>query len=279
MDLEEYRRNSLETWQRMAPGWQRHRTFLWETTHQVGEWLVHALDPRPDHKVLELAAGLGDTGQTLARMLGDEGHLIVTDFSPKMVEAARQRGSELGARNVEYRVMDAENMDLEDDSIDDVLCRWGLMLMADPVSALRETRRVLKPGGRLAFSVWAGPESNPWAATPGLLLVERGHLPPPEPGAPGIFSMADRARIEELVKGAGFEDTKVRDMKLEWPFADFDEYWRFINELAGGIATVLAKLPEEEVREVRGALEERVAPFADGGGYRFAALTRNVVAS
>ena len=109
-----------------------------------------------------------------------------------MVEVARRRGAELGLENVDYRVIDAEQIELQADSVDGVLCQSGYMLMADPAAALSETRRVLRPGGRLALSVWGAPEQNPWASIGGRLLVERGHLPPPEPGAPGVFSMASR---------------------------------------------------------------------------------------
>ena len=84
-----------------------------------------------------------------------------------MVEAARGVGTELGLDNVEYRVLDAERMDLEESSVDDVVCRWGYMLMADPALAFAETRRVLRDGGRLAFAVWAAPDRNLWAAIPG----------------------------------------------------------------------------------------------------------------
>lgn len=90
-------------------------------------------------------------------------------------------------------------MDLEDDSVDGVLCRWGYMLMAEPETALRETRRVLRDGGGLALSVWAAPESNPWASVPGRLLREQTGAPPPDPTAPGIFAMADPERTRWLL--------------------------------------------------------------------------------
>jgi SAM-dependent methyltransferase len=279
MDLDEYRRLSYETWQVMASGWHRRRDFIWETTHKVGEWLVAALDPQPGDKVLELAAGLGDTGFTLARSLAGEGHIILSDFSPNMVEAARQRGTELGIRNVEYRVMDAEQMDLEDESVDDVLCRWGYMLMANPAAAFRETRRVLKPDGRVAFSVWGSPDKNLWAMLPGALLVERGHLPPPEPGAPGIFALSDKDRIKQLVKEAGFESLELHDLKLDWRFEDFDGYWRFLTELSGSVALVLERLSGEERGAVRGALQERLADFEHDGGYVLSGVTHNAVAA
>jgi SAM-dependent methyltransferase len=123
--------------------------------------------------------------------------------------------------------MDAEKMDLDDDSVDGVLCRWGYMLMADPAAALSETRRVLRDGGRVSFAVVGEPERNPWATIPGRVLVERGHMPPPAEGAPGIFAMADENRIRALVTGAGFSEPDVQPVEMRWQFEDAEDYWGF----------------------------------------------------
>ncbi len=152
----EYREVSYEIWEKMAPGWLRERDYMWDVSRAVGEWLVAKLEPKPGQTILELACGVGDTGFAAAGALGDDGRLIATDFSPRMLEAARTRAEELGLGNVEFRVMDAEKMDLGDDSVDGVLCRWGYMLMSDPAAAFAETRRVLRDGGRLCFELVTG---------------------------------------------------------------------------------------------------------------------------
>ena len=156
------------------------------------EWLIGALGPQPGETLLELGAGTGETGFEASAILGEDGRLISTDFSPEMVEVARRRGSELGLRNVDHRVIDAERIELDSGSVDGVLCQSTYMLAADPAVALAETRRVLRPGGRLALSVWGAPERNPWASIGGMILIERGHMPPPSPAHRG--SSAWRAR-------------------------------------------------------------------------------------
>jgi ubiquinone/menaquinone biosynthesis C-methylase UbiE len=278
MKLDQYRRASQEIWDAMAPGWESGRAFIWDVTREVGERLVAALDPKPGDTVLELAAGTGETGFAAARTVGSEGKLLSTDFSPAMVDAARRRGSELGLENVDYRVLDAERMDLPDASVDGVLCRYGYMLMGDPAAALAETRRVLKPGGRLSFAVVGAPERNPWASVPGRVLVELGHAPSPEPGTPGIFAMADEARIRELVAGAGFEAPRVEEVEVVWSFADEEELWRFITELAGALALMIRGLPEKEQLRVRSEVERASEPLRSNGGYDMPGLTLNVVA-
>jgi SAM-dependent methyltransferase len=263
VDLNEYRRTSYDLWQQVADPWGREREYLWRASHAVGEGLVERLDPQPGQTVLELAAGTGDTGFVAAPRLGDGGRLISTDFAPRMVEAARIGGAALGLENVEYRVLDAERLDLEDSSVDGVLCRWGYMLMADPVAAFGETRRVLRDGGRLCFAVWAGPDRNPWAFLPGALLVDQGHSPPPQPGAPGIFAMADRARIRELVTGAGFGEPEIAEVEVGWEYPSVDDYWGFITEIAGPIAITVEALDDRDRERFREQLLAQAGPLLE----------------
>src|SRR5262245_7464056 len=127
----------------MASRWDRRRKLLQESTRAISEWLVDRLDPQPGQTILELAAGTGETGFRAAARVGANGRVISSDRSPNMVEAARRAGSDLGLANVEYRVLDSEQLELGDDSVDGVLSRFGYVLKGDPPPALREIRRVL----------------------------------------------------------------------------------------------------------------------------------------
>lgn len=279
MQPEDYRRVSYEAWEAMAPGWERWRSQLKEALTPVREWMISELAPRPGDTVLELSAGPGDTGFAAAAIVGDHGRLISTDFSPDMVDVARRRGAELRLQNVDYQVMDAERIELEDDSVDGVLCQCGYMLMADPAAALSETRRVLRPGGGLALSVWGAPELNPWASVGGRFLVERGHMPPPEPGAPGIFSMASEERTRALLDGAGFTAVHTEEIPVRWAYHDFNEYERWIMEVAGAFALVVRGLPQNERDALKTQLEAAFAPFVADGGYEVPGVALAAVAS
>jgi SAM-dependent methyltransferase len=279
MEPEDYRRTSYEAWKAMAPGWERWRAQLEEALTPVRKWLITELAPRPGDTVLELSAGPGDTGFAAAAIVGERGRLISTDFSPDMVEVARRRGAELGLENVDYRVVDAERIELDADSVDGVLCQSGYMLMADPAAALSETRRVLRPGGRLALSVWSAPERNPWAAIGGRFLVERGHMPPPEPGAPGIFSMASEERTRALLEGAGFTAVRMQEVPVRWAFRNLDEYESWVTEVAGAFAMVVRGLPEDERKALRSQLTEAFTPFATNGGYELPGVALCALAS
>jgi len=272
-ELDAFREQSRETWDEMAAGWEARNKWMSEETGAVNDWILEKVDPQSRETILDIAAGPGDLGLRAAELVGDGGHVLVTDFSPEMVAAARRLGDGRGLTNVEYRVLDAEQMDLDDESVDRAVCRWGYMLMADPAAALSESKRVLHRGGPLAFAVWAAPERNPWAGAPAKTLVERGHLPAPEPGAPGIFALADPDRIRSLVEGAGFESPELEEIPFEFNYKDFDDLWDSLVRLAGPLARAIKTLDEDERRATREAIEASVAPYRnENGSYTSPAL-------
>lgn len=272
------RRANLEIAQAIAPGWERRRSFIETTTARVREWLVRELAPRPGETLLELAAGAGDTGFEAAALVGERGRFVSTDFSPAMLEVARRRGAELGVENVEFRQIDAERIALDDDSVDGVLCRFGYMLMVDPAAALAETRRVLHPGGRLALAVWGAPDRNPFFTTVAAALVRAGRMPPPDPNAPGPFSLGSEERIRGLLRGAGFGDVRVEEVPVRFIVAGVGEYLDVVADTAGPIGLAVRALSGED----RGALAEQVggalAPFATGAGLEVPGLAVCAVA-
>jgi SAM-dependent methyltransferase len=271
------RQQSRADWAAVAPGWYAHREALWKASRPVSEWMVRKLDPQPGDTVLELAAGLGDTGLMAARLVGESGRVIITDFAPEMIAGARQRAHELGVKNAEFRLLDAERMNLQTDSVDGVLCRWAYMLMTDPAAAFAETRRVLRSGGRLAFSVWASRERNPALSLVGRVLESQGHIPPPEPGAPSAFAMADPVRIRELVVGAGFAEPEVEEVSFSLSFADQEAYWRYLTQTSASASPVLRSLPTATQEAVREQVHEAAVPYHSGEGYDFPAVCLNVV--
>lgn len=279
MDPEEYRRASLETWQSMAAGWERWRTEAETTLTPVRAWLLEGLAPKRGDTMLELAAGAGDTGFDVAELVGETGRLISTDLAPAMVEVARRRAAKLGLENIEHRTMDAERIELEDDSVDGVLCRFGLMLMPDPGAALAETRRVLRPGGRLVLAVWRDGERNPWISLARRMLVARGHVPPPEPGTPGIFSLASDERLRELLERAGFSVEKVEDVPVRFVYDDVDQYIQRARDTGGMFARAFASASEAERSAMTAELTQAFAPFTVDGGLEFPGLALCAAAS
>jgi ubiquinone/menaquinone biosynthesis C-methylase UbiE len=278
--LDDYRDAIYAIAEAIAPTWERRRAEVEELSAPFREWMLRALGPREGDTVLELAAGVGDTGFEAAAIVGETGRLMTTDVSPAMLEAARRRGAELGVANAGYRVMDAERIELDDNSVDGVLCRFGYMLMADPATALAETRRVLRPGGRLALAVWGTAEQNPFFVTIAVSLVQRGHLPLPEPPpAPGPFSMASSERTEGLLRRAGFAEVRTEEVAGRFVASDADEYLSVIADTAGPIGLTLRGLAEPDRAAVNADVENSLRRFAGDGGYELPCLALCAVAS
>ncbi len=186
-----------------------------------------------------------------------------------MLEGARERAIALGLANVEFQALNAEWIDLPVASVDAVLCSWGYMLMADPAAALAETRRVLRPGGRVALAVWDTLESNPWALLPARELIARGLVPRPDPDAPpppGPFALAAPGRLQELLEQAGFVEVRIDALELVRRHASFAELWETTLDLSRAFHDAVLSRPASEIAEIEASVAERFAPYTAADG-------------
>jgi SAM-dependent methyltransferase len=223
--------------------------------------MLDAVAPQPGQRVLELAAGLGETGLLAAELVAPAGGVIVSDQADAMLAGARERAAGLGLANVEFQTVNAEWIDLPVASVDAVLCRWGYMLMADPSVALAETRRVLRPGGRVALAVWDSIERNPWAAVPSAELRERGLVEPPAPGTPGPFALGDADRLGALLEQAGFVEVRVEALDLHRAHGDFEGFWETTLDLSRAFHDAVLERPQREIEQIRAGMQARLEPF------------------
>lgn len=262
----EHRDASLTHWEEAASGWVARQSALRELSAPVSHWMIDAVDPQPGQRVLELAAGLGETGFLAAEMVAPVGGLITSDQADAMLDGARKRAGELNLTNVEFQVLNAEWIDLPVASVDAVLCRWAYMLMADPLTALRETRRVLRPEGHVALAVWDKVECNPWALLPATELRERGLADPPTPGTPGPFALGEKQRVRDLLEDAGFDEVWVEPLDLVQRAPSFDEFWETTLDIARSFHDAVLARPAFEIAEIRASLAKRFAPYTAEDG-------------
>lgn len=255
-----------ELWRRAAQGWERWQESLRRKTAPVSEWLVDAIDPQPGERILELAAGPGETGLMVAQRLGPDGRLLCTDQSPEMVEVARRRASELGLTNVDFAVIDAQRLEVERGEFDAAVCRWGYMLMADPDEAMRRTRAALRGGARLALATWDRPDRNMWMAAPVLALVGQGAIPPPNPADPSPFALPDPGDLERRLLSAGFSEARTDRVEFAQRYPSFDEYWVETMDLAAPIADAVAALQPADVETVRASTRDTLSQFTAADG-------------
>jgi SAM-dependent methyltransferase len=272
---DDFRAESRKRWGEQAAGWEARRDSLRAATMPVSAWMIDAIDPQPGHTILELAAGTGDTGLLAAELIEPGGTLICSDFSPEMLAVARRRAEELGVTNARFKQIDAEtSIDLEAASVDGALCRWGYMLMADPETALRETRRVLKPGARLALAAWTAREENPWAVLPGREIVSRGLAEPPPTDTPGQYAWADERVIAEHLEAAGFAEHHVEPLEFTIEYRSAADWWQSQSDFSRWFADAVARANDDDLAEVSDAVDRHAEQFAaEDGRLRIPART------
>jgi SAM-dependent methyltransferase len=265
-DADTRRAEISEHWERAARGWGRRAQRVRDWGMPVSAWMIEHLDLQPGQRVLDLAAGPGDTGFLAAELVAPGGTLISSDASPTMLDVARTRACELGIDNVEFKQLELEWIDLPTASVDSVLCRWGVMLIVDPTAALREIRRVLRPGGRAALAVWAPPADNPWATIPTETLVALGHADVPDRNAPGMFALAPEGRLGEALEEAGFVEVAVEPVKLARQYAGVADYVAETLDLTLSFAEVYERLDNTERAEVEREIAVLAQPYTTEDG-------------
>jgi SAM-dependent methyltransferase len=265
--MTDYRDESRTRWASTAAGWEAGADQFNRETMPVSLWMVDALAPQPGHQVLELATGTGDTGLLAAELVQPGGTVTLSDFVPEMLSAAQRRAEARGAPNVRFRQIDAElPLDIEAASLDGVLSRWGYHLLANPESALRETRRVLRPGGRVALSAWTGPDENPWSALPVRALVARGLLEPGDPDAPGQFAWAREGVAADHLDAAGFVEHAVDAVQFTQRYPSVQTWWESQVGRSMRTADAARTLDADTRADVLGELAEAAAAWTEPDG-------------
>jgi ubiquinone/menaquinone biosynthesis C-methylase UbiE len=280
IDPDEQRFTSREAWEQAAAGWGRMADQVRDWGLDLSAKMVDALALQPGQRVLELAAGPGDTGFMAAELVAPGGTLICSDGAEAMLAVARERAAEQGIHNVEFRPLELEWIDLPTAEVDAVLCRWGIMLVVDSEAAAQEIRRVLKPGGRTAIAVWDEPARNPWTTISSQALIDLGFAQPPEPGEPGMFKLAGEGVLRELLLTAGMVDVGVTPVSMERRFDTIDQYLAETLAMSSRFRSAYRELELEQQTALRRRIVRDARPFtADDGSLALPGSSLVAVAS
>jgi SAM-dependent methyltransferase len=267
MDANESSAALRAIWGSAAPAWGTHAEYVDTRGAAVAQSMIDAASLRKGDCVLELACGPGGVGIAAAPIVGPDGAVVLSDFVPEMTAIAAERATAAGLLNVTTREIDIERIDYPDQAFDVVFCREGLMLVADPPSAAREARRILRPPGRAVFTVWGQRDRNPWLGALFDAITAQLGVPVPPPGLPGPFSLEVDGALGELLEAAGFADVSVREVPTPMYASSLNEWWAIVPSLAGPIAQLLASMPAEVSASIRTRAEEALADFASADGY------------
>jgi len=260
-DPVKYKNTTHDQWQAAAEAWYR-----WSPT--LNQWFGKATDTMLEmagitngKRVLDIAAGAGEQSITTAKKVGPSGYVLATDISPNILEYAKQMAQQAGVNNVETKVMDGENLTLEDETFDAVISRVGLIYFPDQQKALKEMLRVLKPGGKVAAIVYSTPEENKFFSVPVSIIRNRAKLPPPLPGQPGPFSLGAEGIIDKVFSQAGF--TNVRSKLVDSPLllSSAKECVQFEKESFGALHQMMSSLSDVEKESVWDEIERELRKF------------------
>jgi SAM-dependent methyltransferase len=267
-------------WAERAAAWRRWHPILTEWWQSLTDLIVERADIRPGMAVLDLASGTGEPALTIAPLVGPEGSVTATDVIPEMVAIAADHAAEAGRTNMHFREADAEALPFADASFDRVTCRLGVMYFPEVPRALREVRRVLRPGGRAVFVTWGPQEHIDYlTSTLGVLLRYQDVPPPaPAPDAPHPLRFARSGSLSAALRDAGF--TEVREetpiVPLPWPGTP-EEFLGYIRSDMVTFDTLLLRIAPERRAAVLDEVFTSVRAYDDGECVRFNAAI--VVAS
>jgi ubiquinone/menaquinone biosynthesis C-methylase UbiE len=263
---------AIEAWNTVLfDKFTRYQHLLVEGLGQHGAALFERYPPGRGQRVLDLGSGFGDTSVRLAALVGTAGEVVGVDCAPRFIEASTALAKQSGAR-ARFVCADVQ-LDELGGPYDAAYSRFGTMFFSSPVAALRNVRRSLVPGGRLAMAVWRKRQDNPCFYV-AQETVERFIAPEDRATdqvtcGPGPFSMSGADLVSDQLIAAGFGD--VHFERFDAPMCmgkDLDEALAFARDMGpAGEALRLADQKASHLKaEIEAALRAALAPFVRADG-------------
>ena len=263
-------------WAGLSAGWEKWDSVIMEQLGPVGDAMIERLDIAEDQQHLDIAAGTGEPGLTIAR-LAPRGRVVLTDLVREMLDVAARRARAQRIGNIETQVCSADDLPFDDAAFDSVSVRFGYMFFPNPAQATAELARVLRPGGRLCASVWVDPDENPWTTIAMQAIATEVEVAPPDPDGPSMYRCAAPGCIGALYEGAGLRDVAEWDVPVELVTRSPAEYWDMISEHVSLAVAALQQVDEAAQTRIRAHAMEAVSAFEEDGLVRVPGLARCIV--
>lgn len=248
--LEQIRDQQKQSWNKFSSGWKKWDELVMDFLKPMGDEIIRLIDPQKNDIILDIASGTGEPGLSIARKLSG-GKVIMTDLSEEMLAIARENAALKGIRNIETVVCDVSELPFPDNTFDAISCRFGFMFFPDMQLAAKEMVRVLKPGGKIATSVWNVPEKNFWVTATMGTINKNMELPPPPPGSPGMFRCAKDGFIADVFSQAGLKNISQVEVSGKLNCKTVDAYWGMQTEVAAPIVAALSKASDEMIQKIK----------------------------
>lgn len=237
----------------------------------VTDAVVDYAQPAPGMRVLDLASGTGEPAISLASRVGEHGHVTALDLSADLLEIAAQRARARGLKNLTTQQADAHSLPFPNDSFDLATSRFGVMFFSDPILALQELRRILRPGARACFLAW-GPFDQPYWQS--MMGVVHRHVGGPllAPDGPNPFRYAEPGSLSTVLRGAGFDAAEEETKTLPWTWpGTVEEVWEQAQAVAVPFRPMLERVPAERWPEIHAEVHAAVRQYSDGEKIKFGA--------
>lgn len=194
---------------------------------------------KPGQKVLDVATGTGMVAIAAAQAIGNEGRIQAIDLSEGMIDKAQENMNRAGLSNVDFHIMDGENLEFKNNYFDVITCSYGLFFMPDMSAALKSWLRVLKPGGKIIFSSFAPSAFTPLSDVFMDNLAEYGITPP----TPRWLQLAEEELCKNMLEENGFIETQVTQAQLGYHLKESKDWWEAIQ--SAGYRGLYEQLPQE----------------------------------
>jgi len=250
LQQEQIREQQKQLWNKVSPGWKKWDEFIMEFLRPMGEAIIDKLQIKEDDIVLDVAAGTGEPGLTIAAM-AKKGKVTGTDLAAGMLQIADENAVAKGLKNYSTKASDVCELPFDDNTFTKTSCRMGFMFFPDMQKATNELYRVLKPGGRIAIAVWAGPDKNIWYTAMSGVMSKYIETSPQAPDAPGMFRCSEPGVMIDIFAQAGFKNTRNQELNGQVDFINADTYWRNRTELSETLVAALAKLDEATITAIK----------------------------
>ncbi len=262
--LQEIREQQKASWNKSSPGWKKWDDLTMDFLKPFGDEIIQRLKLKETDVVLDVAAGTGEPGLTIATRV-KKGKVIITDLADDMLVIAHNNATLRGIENVEFNACDVSELPFADNMFDAISCRMGFMFFPEMLMALKEMVRVLKPGGRIAASVWSVPEKNFWFAGAIGAVKKYAELPVPPAGAPGMFRCANDGLMVDLFTQAGLQSVSQIEIAGKLNCETADTYWSFVSEVVGPVVSALGQVDNATREKIKEELYHAVhQKYPDG---------------
>lgn len=275
-NADEIRAGQRATWAGLSAGWEKWDSVIMEQLAPLGAAIIDHLNVTEDQQHLDIAAGTGEPGLSIAR-LSPKGHVVLTDLVAEMLDIAERRARLQGIANIETVACSADDLPFDDATFDSVSVRFGYMFFPDVAKATAEFARVLRPGGRVCSSVWVKPEENPWTTIAMEAIAIEVPVSPPDPNGPNMFRCAAPGYVSALYEEAGLRDVVEWDVDVELVTRSPEEYWEMISEHVSLAVAALQRVDESACERIRTVAVEKVKDYMIDGRVRVPGVARCIV--